>query len=235
MNWRIRTLAATASTNDDAKQAAEAGEAEGLVIHAPEQKAGRGRQGRQWESPKGNLYCSILLRPPGELRTYGQYSFVAALALYDTVKGLLPDTNIFLKWPNDVLVNGKKISGILLEAGSDWLVIGMGLNVLHYPVNALYPCTSIRDCLKQDSGVELNSILKSLLGHLRYWYEIMRKDGFEPIRATWLERAQKGPMTVKLLDQTIEGTFGDIDEQGHLHLRLPNGMERVVATGDVFF
>src|SRR5262249_14501963 len=102
--WRVRWLEGTASTNDDARRAAEAGEAEGLVIAAKRQTAGRGRQGRVWESPEGNLYCSVLLCPKSIPRDAGLYSFVAALAVYDVVAALLPQANIRLKWPNDVLV-----------------------------------------------------------------------------------------------------------------------------------
>ena len=127
--WRVRELDATSSTNDDVKKAAEAGEAEGLVVVAKRQTAGRGRHGRVWESPEGNLYCSMLLRPADMQATGAFYSFVAALALRDTVAALLPGAAVTLKWPNDVLVGGRKIAGILLEGGPQWLVIGIGLNV----------------------------------------------------------------------------------------------------------
>lgn len=233
INIRIRQLAVTASTNDDAKQAAEVGEAEGLVIHALRQTAGRGRHGRQWESPEGNLYCSVLLRPSGEIRTYGQYSFVAALALADTVTELLPHTKVTLKWPNDVLAGGKKISGILLESGTGWLVAGMGLNVLHHPDNTLYPSTSLKAA--NAAVLDSSKILKTLLAHFVRWHAVMQKEGFIPIRSAWLEKAQKGPLTLRLPDATIEGVFTDIDEHGHLILRLADGAKRVIATGDVFF
>ena len=108
----LRRVPVTASTNDDAVKAAEAGEAEGLVIWALRQTAGKGRHGRAWESPEGNLYCSVLLRPKEGTREAGLYSFVAALALYDTVRQCLPVAEIALKWPNDVLVEGEKIAGI---------------------------------------------------------------------------------------------------------------------------
>ena len=124
MDWRIRQLAETSSTNDEAKRAAEAGEDEGLVVWALKQTAGRGRHGRLWESPEGNIYCSVLLRPDCDARHAGHYSFVAALALADTVHEFLPNAAVTLKWPNDVLVDGKKISGILLESPAAARLIG---------------------------------------------------------------------------------------------------------------
>ena len=230
--FRIRRLDSTPSTNDDAKRAAEAGEAEGLVIHALSQTAGRGRHGRTWQSPEGNLYCSVLLRP-ANTQNFGQYSFVASLALADTVKSFLPDAVVTLKWPNDVLVGGKKISGILLESGDDYLVIGMGLNVLHHPDDALYPSTSLNAA--GAGKPDINAILHTLLNRLWHWYETMQKSGFAAIRAAWLDNAQKGRLTVRLPDGAVEGHFETIDEQGHLHLRLADGTERAIATGDVFF
>ena len=107
-------LEITESTNDDVKLAAEAGIPEGLVIWAAQQRGGRGRYGRAWFSPQGNLYFSVLLRPICDRHDYGKLTFVAALAVEEAVRKVLPHRPIELKWPNDVLVGGKKISGILL-------------------------------------------------------------------------------------------------------------------------
>jgi BirA family biotin operon repressor/biotin-[acetyl-CoA-carboxylase] ligase len=223
----------TSSTNDDAKRAAEAGEAEGLVIHALQQTAGRGRHGRTWQSPEGNLYCSVLLRPKAPVQDFGQYSFVASLALGDTVKAFIPQAAITLKWPNDVLIDGKKISGILLESDPGWLVIGMGLNVLHHPDDAHYPSTSLQAC-----GVwtpDIDAVLDTLLTRLWYWYGVMQANGFASIRMMWLKNAQKGRVSIRQPGGDLEGIFETIDEQGHLVLRLADGTERAIATGDVFF
>ena len=108
MQWRIRQLAVTASTNDDVRAAAESGEVEGLVIHALRQEAGRGRQGRVWQSPIGNLYCSFLIRTELDPRIISQMSFVTALAIADTVSHFVPNHSVQVKWPNDVLVGRKK-------------------------------------------------------------------------------------------------------------------------------
>ena len=233
MHFDIRRLPITASTNDDAKLAAEAGAAEGLVIWALEQKAGRGRQGRQWESPAGNLYASLLLRPPTARMEWGRYSFVAALAIDDCVRGFFPHSLVELKWPNDVLVGGKKISGILLESGEDFLVVGMGLNVLHSPENPLYPATSLS--AEQAAPPPLEDILTNFLKAFSAWYDLMNVEGFAPIRAAWLAHARKGTVRVRLDQGEIQGQFVDLDENGALRLLLADGTEKSVNTGDVFF
>ena len=231
--WRIHKLESTASTNDDVRHAAEAGEAEGLVVVAERQSSGRGRQGRVWESPVGNLYCSVLLRPKNMPRVAGVYSFVAALAVCDTVKAFLPTSGIALKWPNDVLVNGKKISGILLEVAADALIVGVGLNVRHVPENTLYPATSLE--LESGHAVSLSELLDCFLARMEHWYTVMQEKGFAPVRHAWLAHAQKGDLTARLPLETVQGRFVDIDETGCLRLLLADGAERSISTGDVFF
>ncbi|MER2519307.1 MAG: biotin--[acetyl-CoA-carboxylase] ligase [Bdellovibrionales bacterium] len=239
--WRIRQLAETVSANDDAKHAAEAGEPEGLVIWALRQTAGRGRRERKWETGQGNLACSLLLRPAQAAKSYGAYSFVAALSVRDVVseklKGLATTPPpVTLKWPNDVLVRGKKVSGIMLEAGSDWLVVGVGVNVLNHPENPAYPATSLREeATVQEFREPLNKILERLLDQFNHWATVLNVEGFAPIRAAWLEHAQKGPMTVKLGADIVKGDFRDLDETGALRLRLENGAERAISAGDVYF
>jgi BirA family biotin operon repressor/biotin-[acetyl-CoA-carboxylase] ligase len=229
--WRVHKLAVTGSTNDEVKAAAERSEAEGYVVWALSQNAGRGRHGRVWESPVGNLYCSILLRPPMHKLNSGEYSFMTAVMVADTVKRFLPNAVVTLKWPNDVLVAGKKIGGILLEAGVDWLVIGIGLNVLHSPQTERYATTSLYEAGAGQVG--LTFLLDYLLERLFVWYDILRKEGFGPIRAAWLDQAQKGSMTVRLAHTTVDGEYIDVDLRGQLRLRLADGSERSIATGDV--
>ena len=119
------------STNDEARRLAQEGAPHGTVVHADEQTSGRGRMAHTWFSPPGNLYVSILLRTGQPAGRTAELSFLAALAVADTVEALLPrQTRAMLKWPNDVLVSGAKIAGILLEQVDDATVIGIGLNVL---------------------------------------------------------------------------------------------------------
>ena len=162
--WRVQRLDVTASTNEDARRAAEVGEAEGLVVVASQQSAGRGRQGRVWESPVGNLYCSVLLRPKNMPHGAGFYSFAASLAVRDAVASFISNTAVTLKWPNDVLVGGKKISGILLEIAGDALIVGAGINVTHSPKHALYPATSL---LEESNGSKSGAVPLPLAGGVR--------------------------------------------------------------------
>ncbi len=233
MKFSVRRVATTSSTNDDVKVAAETGAAEGLVVWALRQEAGRGRQGRTWQSPEGNLYFSMLLRPPVPKRAWGNYSFVAGLAVAEVVRGFLPHAKVELKWPNDVLVGGKKISGILLEAGEGWLVAGIGLNVQKMPENPMYPATSLMD--EGAALPELEEILNKALAAFGTVYEQMNKEGFAPIRAAWLKSAKKGAMRVRLpsLDNELTGEFADLDDEGNLVLRLADGEVRKISAGDV--
>lgn len=240
LEFRTTKLLSTISTNEDAKRAAERGEADGFVVHAEQQTAGRGRQGRVWDSPVGNLYASTLLRIDSSLQSAGHYSFITALAIADALQAFIPTANIQLKWPNDVLVDGKKISGILLEAATvvdgkvAWLVIGTGINVRHHPENAAYPTTSIIDC-GGDPDLSADKVLTLFLQHLSAWCAIYRDVGFPAIRSTWLHHAKKGWLTARLPHCTYEGEFLDLDDQGRLIIRLADGAEQAIAAADIFF
>ncbi|MFA4994834.1 MAG: biotin--[acetyl-CoA-carboxylase] ligase [Bdellovibrionales bacterium] len=232
MRFNIHKIEKTTSTNDDVKAAAEKGEAEGLVVWALTQTAGRGRQGRAWQSPKGNLYFSFLWRPPIPIRAWGNYSFVVALAIHEIVQEFLPKAKVELKWPNDVLVEGKKISGILLETGKDWLVVGVGVNVEHVPETPLYPTTSL--AAEKAKLLPLDEILNKILKALGVWYERMNAEGFAPVRDAWFECARKGEMRVRLpAGGEMLGEFVDLDAEGNLILRLKDGTTRKISAGDV--
>jgi BirA family biotin operon repressor/biotin-[acetyl-CoA-carboxylase] ligase len=228
--WQIQKLDTTASTNDDVRRAAEAGEAEGLVIAATEQTAGRGRLGRIWESPPGNLYCSVLLRPANMPASAGFYSFVASLALFDVMEGQLPFADILLKWPNDVLVNGKKIGGILLETAGNALIIGVGVNIASHPENVLYPATSLAAEGKTKANPQ--SMLDNFLQFLGHWHLQMQTKGFPLIRAAWTNHTQQGVLNVRTPQETVQGTFAGLDNLGHLRLLLADGTEKAISTGD---
>jgi BirA family biotin operon repressor/biotin-[acetyl-CoA-carboxylase] ligase len=236
MEWIVHRLEETASTNDDARIAAEKGVEEGAVFWALRQTAGRGRRGRDWDSPEGNLYCSALLRPKLDPRQLGLYSFVAALAIGNVVREQVPQRHIDLKWPNDVLVDGKKVSGILIEAGmgdNPWLVVGMGINVRHSPAQSLYPVTS----LEAEGAVlpSLRYVLDRLLHFLGQYAKKLEDEGFEPLRQTWLAHARKGEIIARLPREDVVGTFADLDGEGNLRLILKDGTERTIHSGDVFF
>ncbi len=233
MNWRIIRVALTGSTNDDVRNAAEAGEGEGLVIVAKQQSSGRGRQGRVWQSPEGNLYASILLKPTIPASEWPTYSFVVALAVHEAIKSVLPQSDVKLKWPNDVLVNDQKISGVLIETSGDALITGIGINVRHYPTDALYPCTSI--ATEGNAQAEVDQVLNNLLSALSHWHDVRQTKGFEPVRTAWLTHARQGTLQVRLpqAETPLHGRMNGLDQHGNLLLRLEDGQERLISTGDV--
>lgn len=220
------------STNDEARRLAASGAAHGTVVHADEQTAGRGRLARAWFSPPGNLYLTVVLRldvPPNRL---AELSFVAALAVADTVDALLPKTvRATLKWPNDVLVAGAKIAGILLEHVDGATLIGIGLNVLHAPTSNAYKTTTIaaNGGLATVDGAR-DILLRQLGAHLATW----QSDGFAPIREAWLKRGPMPGTTLRVTraGHSIEGEFAGLDTDGALLLDTASGKQRIVA-GDV--
>ncbi|MFV3073400.1 biotin--[acetyl-CoA-carboxylase] ligase [Niveispirillum fermenti] len=226
------------STNDEAKAMARAGAPEGCLVQALRQTAGRGRRGRAWTSGEGNLACSLVLRPGMAPAAAALVSFVAAIAVGEAVSALVPG-RVTLKWPNDVLVDGAKISGILLESeadrqgGLEWLVLGVGINVRHFPDEALYPATSL---LAAGADVTVEQVLAAYAASFDGWYRRFRDHGFAPIRAAWLNAAQGlgGAVTVRLAGESFTGRFVDLDGEGGLLVECGGAVRRVTA-GDVFF
>jgi BirA family biotin operon repressor/biotin-[acetyl-CoA-carboxylase] ligase len=234
------------STNSEARRQAEAGADAPLWIIADSQTAGRGRRGRQWQSPVGNLMTTLLLpgaAAPASSVQAGQLAFVAGLALHATIAHYLAgqEIEVSLKWPNDVLVEGAKISGILLETAStgqgrpDWLAIGLGLNLAHHPEDTPYPATSLAAHLSQ---VPHNlAALGKLAEHFDRYFKIWQQQRFPAIADAWRQQARNlgAAIEVRLENRTLKGIFEDIDAQGALILRLDDGATQVIATGDVFF
>ena len=206
------------------------------VYVARSQSAGRGRQGRDWLSPDGNLYATICARPPA-LRNPAQLAFVAGLAVLDTVSEGAPETSFSLKWPNDVLANGKKISGMLIEAGDRGYAVGVGINVVSSPADdeVRFPATNLRDC----AGISPppGALLARLCGHFDRWCHRWAADGFEPLRAVWLASAHRMGDTIaaSTVVERIEGRFQGLDADGALVLEDAGGSVHVIAAGDVFF
>lgn len=230
-----------ASTNDEAARLAAEGAPDGTVVWARCQTAGRGRRGRQWLSPEGNLYCSVLMRPGVPLAQAAALSLVAAVAAGDTVAGLLPaGRRVQLKWPNDVLVEGAKIAGLLLEASAhgrgpvDWIVLGCGINVALHPAEG--PLATDLSC-ERGGPLSVAPVLVSLLDTLRHWRGRWETAGIAPIREAWLARARGlgETIAVRLPREEIQGIFEGLDDTGALVLRLADGSSRTISAGDVFF
>jgi BirA family biotin operon repressor/biotin-[acetyl-CoA-carboxylase] ligase len=228
------------STNDEALRRIAAGRAaHGDAIMAREQTAGRGRRGRPWRSPPGNLHLSLIARPPAGIRV-GEVAFVTAVAVGETVAAVLPEpAALRYKWPNDLLLAGRKLAGLLIEAGgtemSPALVIGIGVNVEAAPSGTALPAASLRDAgLRMVAEALVAPICQSFAG----WYETWLSDGFAPVRNAWLARAHGigGPVEAHMPDGTIHrGTFLGLDPSGALVMEAAGGMMRTVAAGDVFF
>lgn len=239
--YRLRRFDEVDNTSDEAKRQAAQGAPHGTIIVAGRQTAGRGRRGRAWESPEGNLYASLLLRPDYEPQQAAQLSFVTALAVAETVRGILPaKKRVELKWPNDVLVKGRKISGILLESsprggGLDWLVIGCGINIASQPKLASGKATS----LMAEGAPELtpDAVLEPFVQALHSGIERWKLNGFAPVREAWLASARGvgRSVEVRLPGETLRGTFAALDENGALRLELAGGGERLVTGGEVYF
>lgn len=228
------------STNNLARDRASSGAEAGLVIRADRQSAGRGRRGRSWSSPAGNLYCSWVLRPDQPPAVIATLSFVTVIALGDVLCDLLPQRAVRHKWPNDLLVEGRKISGILLESadGSPTtrpaLVIGLGVNIVSHPDQAMYPVT---DMLEQGAApISAPALLDLFLRRFAHHYEIWREGGFAAVLPFWRERAIGigGDVVARLEMETLAGRFVDLDRDGNLLLALPDGTLRRIAAGDIF-
>lgn len=229
------------STNDDAFRLGDETGAERLFVTAKRQLAGRGRRGRPWISEEGNLYASLFQRCPAPIEKCAELSFVAALSLQQALATALPEhvEKFALKWPNDVLLNDAKIAGLLLEARGEGdtlsIVIGMGVNCLHSPKDTPYPATNLKQHsinLKPDA---LFALLKHrLLKNVELW---SKGCNFSIIRKQWLERAVGlgEPIIVRLDNDQFEGTFQDLDDEGHLVLGLSRGKVKRITAGDVFF
>jgi BirA family biotin operon repressor/biotin-[acetyl-CoA-carboxylase] ligase len=228
------------STNDEARQLAREGMPAGTLVWAAAQSAGRGRRGHLWQSPPGNLYLSMVLRPEAPPANAPQLGFVAALALGDALDQLAgPGLQLRYKWPNDLLAGGKKLAGILLEsemaAGGalDFVILGIGVNLVSAPRDLEYPATSLAD--QGVSGITPAALLEALTAHFALWAVRWRNEGFAPVRAGWLRRASGigQPIRVRLEKLTLDGRFLDLDYDGALVLEGNDGRRRIAA-GEVF-
>jgi BirA family biotin operon repressor/biotin-[acetyl-CoA-carboxylase] ligase len=231
-----------ASTNDEALRLAEAGAPAGVVVCAGEQTRGRGRHGRTWASPPGNLYASVLLRPDCQMAVAAQLSLVAGLALGEALVGLgPPDLDLQLKWPNDVLINGAKTAGILIEGASDaagraaWVIVGSGVNLISCPQGTPYPAT----CLAREGFAALTplAVLEAYLAELDHWLGRWQEAGFGAVRQAWLARGfgLGGEIHLRLDRDELKGRFLDLTDTGSLLLEQAGGRRREIAAGEVFY
>jgi BirA family biotin operon repressor/biotin-[acetyl-CoA-carboxylase] ligase len=239
--YRLVFCESIGSTNDDAKRLARAGAAEGTLVWGYEQTAGRGRRGHAWASPPGNLYVSLILRPQCRLDQAAQLGFVAALAVGDALTSTTQKQldALSYKWPNDVLLRGRKLAGILLETelgedeASEFVVVGVGINLLSSPRDTEFPATSVAE--EGLGTVSPSAALEGFASHFQAWEGRWREEGFAPIRVAWRARAIAlgEAIRVRLKPATLHGRFIDIDQQGALLLENAGELRRVAA-GEVF-
>lgn len=230
------------STNEEARRMAAAGARGPAWIYADTQSAGRGRRGRAWMSEPGNLFCTHLFAPQCPMPKAAEMSFVTALAVFDAVDAT-GIHGLALKWPNDLLVDGAKVSGILIESApgpaghrdeDPLLAIGIGINIARAPDDTPYPATSLAaHGMSVTPLALLTELANAFIARCAQWD---RGAGFAAIRNDWLARARGvgGPVTVRLHDRVIEGEFLSLDEDGALEIRAGDKIETISA-GDVFF
>lgn len=242
-DWRHLALGDVGSTNTECIERARAGDPGNLWITGERQLQGRGRRGRAWVSEAGNLYASLLLIDPAPADALGSLPLVAAVAVHRALEAVLPPDradDLKIKWPNDILLSGAKICGILLESetlpdGRRAVVIGQGINVAHAPPAGLYATTSLAtEGVVTAPDLLFARLLTAMEEELRLW------DGGRGIGETlgaW--RARAGgigeEITVNLGERTLHGRFRTIDAAGRLVLHTDDGQDTTVAAGDLFF
>jgi BirA family biotin operon repressor/biotin-[acetyl-CoA-carboxylase] ligase len=221
------------STNAEALRLARAGERGPLWITARWQTAGRGRRGRTWISEPGNLYASLLLSAPGPKPCWPQLSFVASLAGHDAIAEVAEAAapRLAIKWPNDLLLAGAKIAGVLIEGESSAIALGIGINCASHPQGTDYPAADLA-ALRILPDVLFGVLARKMSRRLAQW---QAGAGFAEIRADWLDRAAGlgEQIRVRLADGELSGWFESLDPAGGLVLRLPAGDLTTVAAGDV--
>ena len=245
LGWREMAFDELDSTNAALKRVVEQGGevGEGLLLWAKTQTGGRGRSGRAWQSPPGNVYASFLVKAPKELRNAPELGFVAALAVRDAILDFprhnAPPPMVAFKWPNDILIDDKKVCGMLTEIATDpdgrpWIVLGIGINLVPVEVpEAAYPVGSLADSRVDTRPAHALTILSRTLAQ---WLETWRTDGFGAVRIAW-EAYGPQPGTslrVRLPEGPVSGTFVGLAEDGALLLDTPDGRRKLMV-GDVMF
>jgi BirA family biotin operon repressor/biotin-[acetyl-CoA-carboxylase] ligase len=225
------------STNAEARRLAEAGEAGPRWIVARRQTAGRGRRGRKWDTDQGNLAATLLITTP-------KSAAEAAQAVADLLDVFVSPALVSIKWPNDVLLDGVKVSGILVESGRHangdlWLAVGIGVNLAHAPEGTERGATSVAERLRADLAYvpPIEAAAEILAETFAVWWGRWQTMGFEPVLDAWTSRLTglNGPCVARLDNETLEGLAEGVEPDGALRLRLADGSVRLISAGDVFF
>lgn len=235
--WRIEAFDTLDSTSDLCLARAKAGEAAGLAVLARVQTGGRGRAGRAWQSPPGNLFLSVLLRPEAAPGAAGLFSLLAGLVLAEVLQPFLPPHVVAeLKWPNDVLIRGPdrqylKLGGVLIDAAIEadrigWMVIGFGTNLAHAPD---VPGRAVTSLAEQGGAATPDEVMQAILARLDYWLNPLQP---EMLRAAWLDRAHAAGAPISVDAGRISGAFAGLAPDGSLLLARDGGIE-IIHSGEV--
>ncbi len=226
----IETVDHTGSTNSDLLKRADKGAIEGLWLRAKSQGAGRGRNARDWVSPTGNIYTSTIIRLKPDDPPATNLAFVAANALHQVIQSYLSYQDAMIKWPNDVLIDGAKICGILLERSGNAVIMGTGVNLMHSPQNIDRKAISFAEL--GINVTDADEFMHKLAEIFALWLERWRDQGFAPIREYWLQHAHKKGQ--KLRHENMTGLFAGIDNEGACLLKLADDTIYTIHAGDIF-
>ncbi len=235
------------STSQEVKKRAEKGTTAPFWVITRRQSAGYGRRSRAWQMQEGDFAGSLYFEPPQTCEHYSQYSFISALSVLTTLEDFFHDGTVGepspyaptleCKWPNDILLNRKKVCGILLEFINQntkpALCIGIGINIVSKPTDTPYPATYLKE---HQILPTIENMTEKLSTNFMFWTNQFSLKGFLPIRNAWCEKTANigNQIEVRLHDKTLHGKFEGIDEHGNLQLKTKTGMQLITA-GDVFF
>ncbi len=249
IEWHSHYFHTVSSTMDMAKDLLKQGHTPPFYVLSDQQSFGRGRYERQWQSPKGNLYLT-LVTPLKNLESAPFYAYITALSVLDAVRDLLPNIahSLTLKWPNDILLNSKKTGGILLEIQDDKIIIGIGLNITSHPQDTAF--TAIHLCLTKES-LSPQDITSAITQQFDKWQGIFEEEGFGPLKFYWLDNRDPKHQQVSIHpnrgepgeccnnEHQIQGRFHDLDGRGCLIIEEIDSKGIITltkhSTGDVFF
>lgn len=229
------------STNIKAKELAQKGEPEGTIVLSEIQKQGRGRFDRTWESPEGGLYLSIILRPTCKSSKATLLPLLAALSVCKTIKSVC-DLPVAIKWPNDVLIDGKKVCGILLESesskdGLGYVVLGMGIN-LNIDID-VFSKDFVATSISHEIGIKLDyyGFLKKLLLNLDYYYQLFKEEKYNNILSEWKKNSDTigKRVCINTSSEKMEGKAFDVNQSGFLIIEMDSGEHKRITSGDCFY
>jgi len=238
ISWRLEEFAELPSTSDFCIARAKQNEPAGLAVLADRQSAGRGSRGREWLSPPGNVALSVLLRPDITPAQSGMFPLLAGIAVVRAMRSVLPDSvTPMLKWPNDVLIAGAKCAGLLIDAAPlgnrvDWLVIGIGVNLVYAPDVA----GRLTTCLAAHGATcTMRDLAAAVLQNLAAQIAVFEQSGPAAIVPAWTGHAHSvgTELVVKTADSTVAGRFEGLTDSGELRLRVQDRIEKF-STGEIF-